>query len=207
MHQVRYAHCEGYTDVCFTDKGSFLTTGEDGDVRIWQGFDDLDNTSIRVGDKCFSIAYKNGKIYVADDLNEVKKYDLATNELEGVITSFTLSATCICINKSDTSLVLNYLTTYTFLCVFMIDSLKNKGVRLLWLWHTFGRLEDAQIHVIHGSWRAYSVGLLWPARKVLCVVELRRHRQILVRANVQHSQNACQSASKVKRLSRLAKFM
>jgi len=105
MHQVRYAHCEGYTDVCFTDKGSFLTTGEDGDVRIWQGFDDLDNTSIRVGDKCFSIAYKNGKIYVADDLNEVKKYDLATNELEGVITSFTLSATCICINKSDTSLV------------------------------------------------------------------------------------------------------
>ena len=83
MHQVRYAHCEGYTDICWTDKGSFLTTGEDGDVRIWQGFDDLDNTSVRVSDKCFAVAYKNGKIYVADDLNEVKKYDLESNELQG----------------------------------------------------------------------------------------------------------------------------
>jgi WD40 repeat protein len=105
MHQTRYAHCEGYTDVCFTDKGSFLTTGEDGDVRIWQSFDDMDNTNVRVGDKCFAIAYKNGKIYVADDLNEVKKYDLETNESQGVITSFTLNCTCMAVNKSDTSLV------------------------------------------------------------------------------------------------------
>ncbi len=84
MHQTRYAHCEGYTGLCFTDKDSFLTTGEDGDVRIWQGFDDLDNTSVKVGDKCFALAYKNGKIYVADDLNEVKKYDLESNEFQGM---------------------------------------------------------------------------------------------------------------------------
>lgn len=105
MHQVRYAHCDGFTDICWTDKNNFITTGEDGDVRIWQGFDDLDNTSIRVGDKCFALAYKNGKIYVADDLNEVKKYDLESNDLQGVITSFTLPCTCIALNKSDTSLV------------------------------------------------------------------------------------------------------
>jgi WD40 repeat protein len=105
MHQVRYAHCEGYADLCFAEKSKFLTTGEDGDVRIWQGFDDLDNASIRVGDKCSALAYKNNKIYVADDLNELKKYDLDTNEFQGVLTSFTLPITTICINKSDTHLV------------------------------------------------------------------------------------------------------
>jgi len=105
MHQVRYAHCEGYTDICFADKNKYLTTGEDGDVRIWSGFDDLDNASIRVGDKCSAIAYKNGKIYVADDLNELKKYDLETNEFQGVLTSFTLPITSICVNKSETHLV------------------------------------------------------------------------------------------------------
>lgn len=105
MHSVRYAHCEGYTDVFYTDNGKFLTTGEDGDVRIWNGFDDLDNTSIRVGDKCFAVAYKSGKIYVSDELNELKQYDLETNEFQGVITSFTLPITCIAVNKSNTHLV------------------------------------------------------------------------------------------------------
>lgn len=105
MHQVRYAHCEGYTDICYTDKNKYMTTGEDGDVRIWQGFDDTDNASIRIGDKCSAIAYKNGKIYVADDLNELKKYDLETNEFQGVLTSFTLPITTICVNKSETQLV------------------------------------------------------------------------------------------------------
>lgn len=105
MHQARYAHCEGYTDICFTEKTSYLTTGEDGDVRIWQSFDDLDNESIRIGDKCSAIAYKNGKIYVADDLNELRKYDLESKESQGVLTSFTLPITCISVNKSDTHLV------------------------------------------------------------------------------------------------------
>ena len=74
MYAVRYAHCEGYTDVCFAGENGakFLTCGEDGDVRIWQGYDDLDNTSFRVGDKCFALAYKAGKVYVADELNELK---------------------------------------------------------------------------------------------------------------------------------------
>ncbi|CAF1034874.1 unnamed protein product [Brachionus calyciflorus] len=105
MHTVRYAHCEGYTDVCLAENGKFLTTGEDGDVRIWNGFDDLDSTSIRVGDKCYAIAYKSGKIYVADEMNELKRYDFETNELLGVITSFTLPITSIAINKSNTHLV------------------------------------------------------------------------------------------------------
>lgn len=105
MHTVRYAHCEGYTDICYGDNGKYITTGEDGDVRIWNGFDDTDNTSIRVGDKCFAIAYKSGKIYVSDELNELKKYDLETQEFQGVITSFTLPITSIAVNKSNTHLV------------------------------------------------------------------------------------------------------
>ena len=105
MHSIRYAHCEGYTDVCFADAGRFVTTGEDGDVRIWSGFDDLDNTSFRVGDKCFAVAYKAGRIYVSDELNELKRYDMVTNECLGLLTSFTLPVTCVVVNKSDTMLV------------------------------------------------------------------------------------------------------
>lgn len=105
MHQTRYAHCEGYTDICFADEGKFLTTGEDGDVRVWQGFDDLDNTSIRVGDKCFALAYKSGKVFVSDELNEVKRFDLENSDEQSVVTSFTLPATCMAVNKSNTSLV------------------------------------------------------------------------------------------------------
>jgi chromosome transmission fidelity protein 4 len=106
MHTIRYAHSEGYTDVCFSEDGQkFITTGEDGDIRIWNGFDDLDNTSIRVGDKCFAVAYKSGKIYVGDELNELKCYDMESNELQGVLTSFTLPITSISINKSNTHVV------------------------------------------------------------------------------------------------------
>lgn len=105
MHNTRYAHSEGYTDICFAENGKFLTCGEDGEARIWNGFDDLDNTSIQVGDKCFAIAYHTGKIYVSDELNELKRYDLETNEFIGVVTSFTLPITSIAINKSNTLLV------------------------------------------------------------------------------------------------------
>lgn len=50
MHSVRYAHSEGYTEICYAqDKGQqFITSGEDGEIRIWQGFDDVDNRSIQV---------------------------------------------------------------------------------------------------------------------------------------------------------------
>ena len=72
MHSVRYAHCEGQTDVCFAENGQLIITGgEDGDVRIWRGFDDLDNTSFRVGDKVHALAHKTNRIYVGDELNEV----------------------------------------------------------------------------------------------------------------------------------------
>lgn len=112
MHSVRYAHIEGHTDVCFTENGTILTTGEDGDIRLWENFDDVDSSSIQVGDKCFAIATHSGKVYVADDLNEVKCYELSKKEnsnnnyeCKGVITSFTLPVTCIAVNKSGTSLV------------------------------------------------------------------------------------------------------
>jgi chromosome transmission fidelity protein 4 len=109
MHSVRYAHAEGHTDVCFTQSGRLLTTGEDGDIRIWQNFDDVDTSSIQVGDKCFAIAHHCGKIYVGDDLNEVKCYEMNENgdsgECKGVVTSFTLPVTCIAVNKSGTFLV------------------------------------------------------------------------------------------------------
>jgi chromosome transmission fidelity protein 4 len=106
MHPIRYAHSEGYTEVCFTgNKNEFITTGEDGEIRIWQDFDDTENRSIQVGEKCFALAYGGGKIYVSNDQNEVKKYDLESSEEQCVITSFTLPVTCMALNKANTHLV------------------------------------------------------------------------------------------------------
>lgn len=82
-----------------------MTCGEDGDVRIWQTFDDIDSVSISIGEKCTAITQKNSKLYVANEMNEVKKYDLNTNEYLDLITTFTLNVTCICVNKSDTQLL------------------------------------------------------------------------------------------------------
>jgi chromosome transmission fidelity protein 4 len=92
--------------VCFADdaSGRFCTTGEDGDVRVWQGYDDLDATSFRAGDKCFALAYKANRLYVADEMNELKRYDATTHELLGVVTSFTLPVTCMAVNSAHTML-------------------------------------------------------------------------------------------------------
>lgn len=35
-----------------------LTCGTDGDVRIWEGIEDDDAVSHRVGDRAFAIAFK-----------------------------------------------------------------------------------------------------------------------------------------------------
>lgn len=105
MHNTRYAHSLGYTDICSAENGKFITTGEDGEVRIWNSYDDLDNTSIQVGDKCYAIAYHSDRIYVSDELNELKRYDLNSNDLIGVVTSFTLPITSIAISKSNSHLV------------------------------------------------------------------------------------------------------
>lgn len=50
MHSVRYAHSDGFTEICcaLDKKHQFVTSGEDGEVRIWQSFDDVDNRSIQV---------------------------------------------------------------------------------------------------------------------------------------------------------------
>ena len=82
-----------------------LSCGEDGDVRIWQSYDDSDSLSTSVGEKCTALAYKNSKYYVANDSNEVKKYDINTNEYVDTITTLSLNVTCITINKSDTQLL------------------------------------------------------------------------------------------------------
>lgn len=112
MHTVRFAHDEGYVDLCFVNDSSsaksakFLTTGEDGDVRIWQGFDDPDIVSFRAGEKCTAVAQSKSRVFVGDELNELKMYSMEEgNEMLGVLTSFTLPITCIACNKSGTMIV------------------------------------------------------------------------------------------------------
>jgi chromosome transmission fidelity protein 4 len=82
-----------------------LTCGEDGDVRIWQGFDDIDSVSVSIGEKCTCVVQKQSKFYTSNELNEIRKYDFNSHEFEDLIATFTLPVTTMAINKSNTHMV------------------------------------------------------------------------------------------------------
>jgi len=105
MNNVRYAHDEGYADLCFAENNKFLTTGGDGYLKIWKHFNDLDPASIHVGVNCQALVFKNNIIYVVNHLNELRKYDLVTYEFLGVLVSFLSPIASLCINNSATHLI------------------------------------------------------------------------------------------------------
>jgi chromosome transmission fidelity protein 4 len=41
-----------------------LTSGAEGDVRVWEGIDDDDAVSHRIGEKVFAIAFRVGIKYI-----------------------------------------------------------------------------------------------------------------------------------------------
>ena len=41
-----------------------FTCGQDGDVRVWEGIDDDDAVSHKVGDKAYSIVFKVKHVYL-----------------------------------------------------------------------------------------------------------------------------------------------
>lgn len=51
--------------MCYIDFYRYmLTCGQDGDVRVWEGIDDDDAVSHKVGDKAFAIVFKVIYIYI-----------------------------------------------------------------------------------------------------------------------------------------------
>ncbi|XP_056881392.1 WD repeat and HMG-box DNA-binding protein 1 [Takifugu flavidus] len=98
---MRYGHSEGHTEVCFDDSGKFFVTcGNDGDVRIWEGLDDDDPKFITVGEKVYSLALKNGKLVTASSNNTVQMHTFPDGDPDGILTRFTTNATHVTFNSS-----------------------------------------------------------------------------------------------------------
>lgn len=103
---MRYAHSDGHTDVCFDDSGKhMLTCGQDGDVRVWEGIDDDDAVSHKVGDRAFAIVFKNNRFITASDSNTIQAYTYPEGSPDGILTRFTAPANHMVINKSGKTLV------------------------------------------------------------------------------------------------------
>ncbi|XP_023235123.1 WD repeat and HMG-box DNA-binding protein 1-like [Centruroides sculpturatus] len=87
--EMRYAHSEGHTDLCFDDDGRYIfTCGTDGDIRIWDGFQDDNPTTHHTGDYCHAVSFKAGKLYVANDANAIQVYSFPSMNPDGIITRF-----------------------------------------------------------------------------------------------------------------------
>ncbi|XP_069773039.1 WD repeat and HMG-box DNA-binding protein 1 isoform X2 [Narcine bancroftii] len=100
---MRYAHPEGYTGVCFDETGRYIvTSGSDGDVRIWESLDD-DPKSINVGDKVFSLALRNGKLVTTVSNNIVQVNSFPEGSPDGILTRFTAEANHVVFNNNATS--------------------------------------------------------------------------------------------------------
>lgn len=89
MRVPRFAHSEGHTDLCYDPSGRYLLTcGSDGDVRIWDGFEDNDPESHNVGESALALACAAGKFFVATDEYSVSARKFPSADLDGVVTRF-----------------------------------------------------------------------------------------------------------------------
>ncbi|XP_067132973.1 WD repeat and HMG-box DNA-binding protein 1 [Centruroides vittatus] len=99
--EMRYAHSEGHTDLCFDDDGRYIfTCGTDGDIRIWDGFQDDNPTTHHTGDYCHAVSFKAGKLYVANDANAIQVYSFPSMNPDGIITRFTSQINSICCSNN-----------------------------------------------------------------------------------------------------------
>ncbi|XP_064484328.1 WD repeat and HMG-box DNA-binding protein 1-like [Ornithodoros turicata] len=90
MKDPRFAHSEGHTDLVYDPSGKYLLTcGCDGDVRIWDGFEDDDPVSHNVGDSALSLACVEDRIFVSVDTYTVHAYKFPSGDVDGSITRFT----------------------------------------------------------------------------------------------------------------------
>ncbi len=100
MYSNRYL--KGITNICYAEQCKFLTSGYDNKIRIWNSFEDLNSAVILVEAEITSIAYQKNSIYVANNLMQLKHYNLQTKECLGVLDSCNAHITTISVNESNT---------------------------------------------------------------------------------------------------------
>ncbi|GFX29404.1 WD repeat and HMG-box DNA-binding protein 1 [Trichonephila clavipes] len=100
METMRYAHCDGHTDICYDDSGNYLITcGMDGDIRIWNGFEDDDPQSHHMGNSVWAVAFKKDFIYLSSDNYNVSAYSFPEAEFEKIISQFSTAVYHIVCSK------------------------------------------------------------------------------------------------------------
>ncbi|XP_014251376.1 WD repeat and HMG-box DNA-binding protein 1 [Cimex lectularius] len=106
MPNLRYAHSEGHTDLCYTSDFKYIITcGSEGDVRVWNGVDDVDQKDICAGERAWSLAQKGKNLYVGTEINVVQSYTFPGLETDGIITRFTAPVTQIDVSCDGQKLV------------------------------------------------------------------------------------------------------
>ncbi|KAL8588870.1 hypothetical protein ACOMHN_051464 [Nucella lapillus] len=106
MKPMRYAHSDGHTDVCYDDTGRYiLTCGSDGDVRIWDGIEDDDAVSHRLGERAYAIAFKKDRFFTATDSNSVQASKFPDGMPDGLVTRFTAPVNHMVLNAEGTIMV------------------------------------------------------------------------------------------------------
>ncbi|KAG4078619.1 hypothetical protein HA402_015209 [Bradysia odoriphaga] len=93
---LRYAHSAGHTHCCYTADGDrIITSGTDGDIRIWQGIDDDDPNSECIGEYVICTAHYPDRILASTDLNTVQAYTYPERNRDGTEFTFTAPVTTI----------------------------------------------------------------------------------------------------------------
>lgn len=75
-----------------------ITTGADGDIRIWNGVDDDDPNTQCVGEFILYHLYYQQRILTSTDLNTVQAYTYPDYNRDGTEFRFTAPVTCIKVN-------------------------------------------------------------------------------------------------------------
>ncbi|RZF44928.1 hypothetical protein LSTR_LSTR013118 [Laodelphax striatellus] len=98
--QLRYAHSEGPTNVCYSEDGKYIVTcGTEGDIRVWNSFEDEEPHDKCVGDRAYAVAVHETRLYVGTGNNYVQAYTFPEPELDGVVTRFKAPVTSISVSK------------------------------------------------------------------------------------------------------------
>lgn len=75
-----------------------ITTGSDGDIRIWNGVDDDDPNTQCVGEFILYHAFYDQRILTSTDLNTVQAYTYPDYNRDGTEFRFNAPVTCIKVN-------------------------------------------------------------------------------------------------------------
>ena len=95
---MRFAHTKGHSNVRFVPDGSaVVTSGSDGDIRVFKDINDDDSKSHLVGEEVLALACSSNNLAFvsASGTNTVRSYTLDEGNSEALVARFTADVTCL----------------------------------------------------------------------------------------------------------------